>query len=398
MDTAISLDERLQGTRWGHFWRELFGNSIHFPLANIFLELLLRGPRAFLAEPDPYLILGAAVVQALVLSRGKAAWPLLGNLIGPALYTLVDVSLDGAHFAAGPHHWAYWGFAFAIGGFQQLRLALPAAWRWIAILGENLARTSIILAMYIILEFLQGDYHGLGGFLRDPPHQFITGVLFFLGLVLGLAYLNSERYLTVLQETAQQLRQYSEWLFGRDLLSRAVRDPSELSLARHERAVLFVDIRGFTAWSENHEPEAVVELINAYYAAGEPWWQDAIKVKLTADEIMAVFATVPNALAAGQAMLTLTGTVLTRHSLNAGAGLHWGSVVEGLMGGRDNKAYDLLGDTVNTAKRLCDAARGGELLVSETALQQASLTPEGECRTLRVKGKSETLRVYPVKK
>ncbi len=41
------LDERLQGSRRSRFLLELFGNSLHFPLANIFLELILDSGRAY---------------------------------------------------------------------------------------------------------------------------------------------------------------------------------------------------------------------------------------------------------------------------------------------------------------------------------------------------------------
>jgi hypothetical protein len=46
--------------------------------------------------------------------------------------------------------------------------------------------------------------------------------------------------------------------------------------------------------------------------------------------------------------------------------VHYGELVEGLIGGEKLRSYDIIGDTVNTAKRLFDKATGGELLGSES--------------------------------
>lgn len=397
-----SIDTRIKGSERGHFVREFFTNSAYFPLTNIFLELLLNGPRDYLLEPDPYAILIAALAQAWFLSlrehRGRPQ-PLLGNLVGPLIYTFVEVAIEGADFSASANHLAYWGFSFAIGSLQQLRLLLPARTHWLLILLENLIRTCILLAMYIILEFIKDDYASLGEFLQDPPHIFIAVAVPFIGLMIGFANINVERYLGILRETAAQLREYSEWLLGKELLAQAVRDPKALSLSRHERAILFMDIRGFTAWSEGREPEQVVAMINAYYEVAEPVWRQyhAIKVKFTADEIMLVFADAAEAVAAASALGDAVEPLLEAHRLSAGVGVHLGPVVEGLMGASDFKGFDLLGDSVNTAKRLCDNARGGEILLSEeVARRVARGVMLGESRALSVKGKQEPLTVFAV--
>ena len=55
-----------------------------------------------------------------------------------------------------------------------------------------------------------------------------------------------------------QLRKYTEWLFGKTLFHQAVAAPGSLHLSRQERTILFADIRGFTHWSERHAPEEAV--------------------------------------------------------------------------------------------------------------------------------------------
>jgi class 3 adenylate cyclase len=117
----------------------------------------------------------------------------------------------------------------------------------------------------------------------------------------------------------------------------------------------------------------VVQALNAYYAAAEPVLRRhaAIKMKLSADEILAVFARPRDAAACALALRDAADAALAPHGLRAGIGLHAGPVVEGLLGSEGIKGYDVIGDTVNTAKRIESAAAGGEVLVS-LALRDAA--------------------------
>ena len=392
------IEQRLRGTRRGHVVQELFANSAHFPLANIFLELLVEGPSRYLLELDLYIILAACLIQAWFLGSWSHAGrprPLIGNLIGPAIYTLVEAPISEGFFTA-PHHLAYWGFAITIGLLQQGRVSLPPTIHGPLLLAEHLVRTAILLVMYVILELLLTNEYDATTFFDDPSHIFVAVVVPALGVVIGFASLNAERYLTVLRATAGELNKYSEWLLGRDLLSRAVDRPEELSLQRRERSVLFMDIRGFTAWSERRGPEEVVEMVNAFYEGCERVWgpTQPVKVKHTADELMLVYADAAEALAAGRALLAETAPLLAEHQLAAGVGIHSGPLVEGLIGSGSLKNFDVLGDTANTAKRLCSAAKGGWILLSDPLLQSLDSKPATRPCTLKAKGKEERLKIH----
>ncbi|OPX54345.1 hypothetical protein BTE48_14865 [Oceanospirillum multiglobuliferum] len=379
---------------------ELLSNSIHFPLANIILEMLLVGAANYVLEPDFYIMLLACFLQAAWLGHrqfiGKPM-PFIGNLVGPAVYSLIEVSLDGAEFWEAPHHQAYWVFALIVGSLQQIQLYLPKIIRVYVLLAEHLARTSILLVMYAIFEWHEKPFiNSIELFLEDESHQFVSIVIGLLGLVVGLGYWSAQRYLETLQETAAQLRIYSEWLLGRDLLDQAVSNNQVLGLSRKQRAVLFMDVRGFTAWSERQSPEQVVSMLNQCFTAAEPICDQfkAIKVKHTGDEIMAVFADPETAVLAAKQMQQAVQNILKPYDLSAGCGVHYGELVEGLIGGEKLRSYDIIGDTVNTAKRLCDNAKGGELLVSEPvflAYGEDELTLQ---RQIKMKGKQQLFSAY----
>lgn len=398
MDSAIS--RQIRGSRSSHVIREFLGNSAHFPIANILLEMLIEGVGNYIRAPDLYAILLSCVAQAYFLGsmqfRGTPR-PLVGNLIGPALYTLIEFSVEGTVFFQTANHIAYWVFALAIGGLQQVRLALPPGRGSVFILLENLTRTYILLAGYWIFEVRsEAAYGGRMSFFDNDSHLFVFWAVSLIGLVVGLANVNAARYESLLQQVATKLRVYSEWLLGRSLLDQAVSDPSAMSLKRRERVVVFADIRGFTQWSEAMPPEQVVTLLNRYFEAAEKVWQryPLIKVKLTGDEIMVVLDSPQPALDMARALLDALMPLLSPEGLSAGVGIHSGPLVEGLMGSQEVKGYDVIGDTVNTAKRLCDHAAGGEILLSRQACDGLKTGLASEPEWLKLKGKQAPFGVF----
>ena len=398
-----ALDSRIAGSFRNRYEQELFRNSGQFPIANLLLELLLEGPAVFLA-PDIYTLIGAMLLQAWALTRWEHTPEprrFLGNLVGPAAYTAIEACFEGTKFFAMPNHIAYWGFAAAVGALQAARSRTkPGAGAGVLVVLENVVRAAILFAMYAIFESLSdGTQFSAAAFFADRVHVFIALATLILGISVGLAALSEYRYLGLLRETSTQLQRYSEWLLGKDLLERVIADPEALSMVRRERAVLFMDIRSFTAWAERCTPETVVQALNAYYAAAEPVLRrhDAIKLKFSADEILGVFPDARQAVACARELRECAREALSPSGLMAGIGVHSGPVVEGLLGSAGMMGYDVIGDTVNTAKRIESAAGGGEVLVSDSVRAALdSATALGERREVVAKGKEMPIEVYPL--
>lgn len=398
------IEERIRGTLRSAIILEFLKNSFHFPLANILIELVLEGPSHYLQSLDFYVSIFAAVVQACFLGRwsfeGRPR-PLLGNLIGPLIYTVVEVaSTPSGYFFSMPFHYAYWGFALAIGAIQQLRLTLDEEKQGALILIENIIRSSILAVMYWFIEVLtEAKYADPTLFFTNKSHIFMLSSLLFISIIVGLDDARSQRFLSILRNTTEQLQTFSSWLLGRNMLSLAITDPSSLSLIRRERTVIFMDIRGFTGWSEQQEPEMVVKMLNRYYEVAESILGSSkvIMLKYTADEVMAFFADPGEAALVTWQMHHACTQVLREFGLSVGTGIHRGLVVEGLLGSAELKRYEIIGDTVNTAKRICSAANGSELLVSEEVLlKTGNLFTVQERRSIMAKGKNDPLQVSVV--
>ncbi len=396
------LSNRLEGSLQFKIATELFRNTIHFPLANILIEMLKVGFFGYVFKVDFYLLIFSCGVQAYFMGlwnyKNKPR-PWLGNLIGPAIYGFFEVLLDGAEFFEGFNHQIYIGFSLAIGGVQWLLLRYQRQdlKQGVLLILENLIRTGIIFAMYTTL-FVSGfrDLDAFYAFFQLPGNLYLATILPLIGLVLGFADLTSSRYLLILQETSLQLKKYSEWFLGGERLNQALGDQDSLKLRRKIRAVIFMDIRGFTAWSESKSPEEVIFMLNGYFEKAEEAYRgyELIKVKHTADEVLLVLPQEAQAVELAQTLNQTCNEYLRPYGLQAGVGVHAGELVEGLIGSKKVKTFDIIGDTVNTAKRLCDNALGGEILVSTPLQQYLPEHTSGQTKKIQAKGKVLPIEVF----
>ena len=177
---------------------------------------------------------------------------------------------------------------------------------------------------------------------------------------------------------------------------------------RQDASALFVDIRGFSGWSEREEPEAVLEVINALLqvAVEAVFRHGGMVDKFMGDGLMALFgAPVPchdhlhRAVAAALDIRDRAGAVAHPRltgPLRVGCGVNAGEMVVGNVGSERRLDYTAVGNAVNVAKRLEEDAEPGQVLVTESCrgmLGGAEATSLGE-RIL--KGQTHPVRVYDV--
>jgi class 3 adenylate cyclase len=144
--------------------------------------------------------------------------------------------------------------------------------------------------------------------------------------------------------------------------------------ARAERkslAVLFTDVRGFSAFSEGRDPGEVIEVVNRVLAIQS----EVIRGRggdidrFVGDGVVAWFSGDDGC----QAAVHAAGEIKARledlrgaPGTQVGFGLHAGEVVLGFIGNEARRDFTALGSTVNLAARLCSVAQAGQLLVSST--------------------------------
>jgi len=177
-----------------------------------------------------------------------------------------------------------------------------------------------------------------------------------------------------------------------------------LSGRRELVTILFSDIRGFTAWCENHEPETVVDRLNGYFSTmtAHVVAHGGQVNKFIGDGMLAIFSDAEGAELGDHALRAVRCAVsMVRQpgEFTTGAGVHTGYAVVGNIGGGDKMDYTALGDTVNLAARLesLNKEYGTRLLFSEATWQRLDgRLPARRLEPAEVRGKSRKQALYTV--
>jgi adenylate cyclase len=186
--------------------------------------------------------------------------------------------------------------------------------------------------------------------------------------------------------------------------------------SEQEIAILFVDIRGFTALSEGRLPYDVVFVLNRYFAAiGFAVESAGGRVdKFIGDGVMALFGIERGAHTGCREALAAARLISARlDELNAslggeldrplriGIGIHCGPAIVGEMGYGNAASITAIGDAVNTASRLESLTKSFacELVVSDETVSRAGLDLSGSpLHEIEIRGKREVLAVRIVKR
>lgn len=178
----------------------------------------------------------------------------------------------------------------------------------------------------------------------------------------------------------QQIRGLFERYVAPRVVEHMLTQSSEVSLGgtRQTVAVLFADIRGFSAFSVHSTPEVLVKLLNQYLstAAEAVLAEEGTLDKFMGDAVMAFFnAPLPQPdylLRAVRAACHLCRRVellhqqlVPEHQLKFKVGVGLGEVIVGNIGTPQLMNFTIIGDAVNKAKRLQENAEAGQILIAQ---------------------------------
>jgi class 3 adenylate cyclase len=213
------------------------------------------------------------------------------------------------------------------------------------------------------------------------------------------------RMLSGLQERAR-LREAFGTFVDPNLAERVARDGTDLRGEELEVSILFMDVRGFTTFSENAPAAEVVARLNELYEIVVPLitGHGGHANKFIGDGLLAVFgAPVRHSDHADRAVAAALAIAqdVQQHfqgALEVGLGVNSGSVVVGTIGGGGRLDFTVIGDAVNTAARVESATRqtGDQLLITEATRQRLSDPAiNWESRpAMPLKGKSEEVALF----
>lgn len=238
----------------------------------------------------------------------------------------------------------------------------------------------------------------------------MTALLTSLVAAAGLVYASDAR-------ARRRFERYVSPTVAKELLRREGANP-RLAGQRLQATVLFCDLRGFTSFAEEHDPSAVVAVLDRYLALVSDviLLNEGTVVSFQGDGVMAVFgAPLPrsdHAASAVSAASDVVRVVLPR--LNAwlrdeqipkqfrlGVGIHTGPVMCGSVGSEHRLEYAAVGDTTNVAARLqslTDVVKAPIVLSEST--QAALILARGEATGIwyygdvQLRGRREGLGIF----
>ncbi len=196
----------------------------------------------------------------------------------------------------------------------------------------------------------------------------------------------------------------------RDQLAEFERQASQQDVANQARrklvTVLFADVSGFTAFSENRDAEDVANLVNRLWVRADRIIQEygGHIDKHIGDSVMALWgadtAREDDAERAVRAALKMEETFkenALQLPIRLKVGINSGQVLLSSIGTQGE--FTAMGDTVNTASRLVNSADGGQVLVSHDTYELVrGIFDVQKQAPITVKGKAEPLQTYVVQR
>jgi adenylate cyclase len=201
----------------------------------------------------------------------------------------------------------------------------------------------------------------------------------------------------------EQLRELFGRHVGEEVARQALDGAARLGGEQREVSAMFVDLVGSTALAEQRSPTEVVDLLNLFFGAvvrttdAEGGWVN----KFEGDGALCVFGApvdqpdhAARALRAARALQQ----ALVDLGIEAGIGVSSGIAVAGNVGAEERYEYTIIGDPVNEAARLTEAAktRPSRVLAGERAVRAAG--PEARhwagAGTIELRGRSAPTEAY----
>jgi adenylate cyclase len=199
---------------------------------------------------------------------------------------------------------------------------------------------------------------------------------------------------------------------GQEILELILKSPEMnwLDGQKNEATIIFADIRGFTSYSEQTEPDKVIKELNEFFeiATNIIIRHNGYVDKFIGDAVLGVFG-VPvyhsdheaSAVSACMEMQSTFKEIASKEGnklmSSVGISINAGLVVSGNIGSQAKMEYTVIGDAVNLASRINGFAQAGEVIIGETIFEKLGEKLDTIALPPAViKGKSELVRTYKV--
>jgi adenylate cyclase len=287
------------------------------------------------------------------------------------------------------------------------------------------AKLSVFTGVLAALEFIAVSIYYSSQFSDVPVDRFhpdLTGmqylgqgvILIISGIAAGFVANLIKKKMVISWESVKEKNEIID-LFGQQIspqiATSILAKKDELSGTRKMVCVMFLDIRDFTPFVENHTPEEVVTYLNKlfYFMIDIVQMHNGVINQFLGDGFMATFgAPVASGNISQNAVIAARQIIEKVKSENEtgnipktriGIGLHYGQAVIGNIGSSLRKQYSITGSVVIIASRIeqLNKTYNAQLTISKEVFDQ--LEPEKQVvfipqQPVMVKGYNQTLSIY----
>ncbi len=254
--------------------------------------------------------------------------------------------------------------------------------------------------------------------LTDPAlYVFKSMMMVFCGFFVGtLSRISRKLILRVMKEEEEKILITNTFgmIVDPRVRDRMIQGNIELGGETRVITVLFADIRGFTTFSQTMTPKELLNFMKEFFDVMNEQIKvgDGTVIEYVGDEIMALFgAPLPlndHAVKACSAALLMQKALGAQREIwkekgkplvQAGIGIHTGTMLVGNIGSTERYKYGAIGDNVNIGSRLQGLTKeyGVPVIVSEDTINELNgrfRMRELDC--VKVRGRTSEIRIYQI--
>ena len=275
---------------------------------------------------------------------------------------------------------------------------------------DKMGQLNPILKAVIVSAY--GDMDNIRIAMNRGAFDFITKPVNFEDL--DLTIVKTIRHVDQTRQTLKAIRENNilRMYVDETVLNFMNRPEFESALLKNETieaSIAFIDICGFTSITESEQPNVVVNMLNSYFdvIVKEIIAQNGYVDKYIGDAVLAVFRNEYHLDRAVDACLAVKNEIEKMVSKLDGQGfkpkvsigIHSGEMVCGNIGSASLRRldYTVIGDVVNTAERLHQAAENGQIIIAESSFERIKQSFHcNKLQEVQLKHKARPVQIYEV--
>lgn len=346
------------------FFKEFSTNTafLLFPfISEVVLDWFIK-----VVSPIHFLLISLLILQTYLLVKIKKLDTykvFLLNLLAPWVYLLLEFIELGWDFFNETLYVLYSLYILFNSLLRSSIFYIEKEWKnninAILSMIDIFTKLSILPIFYFLLNieaWSNLDFIEFYFWTNNHLNTFLFFIFIYLAIIFWTSVYLEEKRKYVFNNLLWILHKYSSWIVdSKDIMASLEQWTVDMSCKKMYKAVIFMDIRWFTNWSENNPPEDVTLMLNWFYREAEELivnYETWAINKYVADEIVFIFDDLDDAIDFSIELKEIEIKYLNKFDLKIGFWINAWVLIYGWIGWEFKKEQTVIWDVVNVAARL----------------------------------------------